>query len=130
MFSSPTAAQNQPAEFIQVVSAPVQDLSKLLGIIDMHVHALSANHFGGVGLKVCPGNVQKTFPAADPRAKITTDDLEDCPNPLYSAKTDEEVLRLTKLYGDRYNIKGVASGISSGWWKQGSATVSCLDPTR
>jgi len=93
-----------------VVSAPVQDLSKPLGIIDMHMHALSANHFGGVGLKVCPGNVQETFPAADPRAKITTDDLEDCPNPLYSPKTDEEVLRRTKLYIERYNIKGVASG--------------------
>jgi len=62
-------------------------------IIDVHMHALPVTAFGTIGIKACPGDVAKTWPAGDPRApKITPDDLEDCPNPNYAVKSDERCI--------------------------------------
>jgi len=49
--------------------------------------------------------------AADPRSnRITPDDLEDCPNPIYALQTDTEVFETTKRLMEKYNITGVVSG--------------------
>jgi uncharacterized protein len=80
-------------------------------IIDVHMHALPVTAFGAIGIKACPGDVAKTWPAADPRStRINPDDLEDCPNPNYAVKTDEEVLSDTRRMMEKYNITGIVSG--------------------
>jgi hypothetical protein len=72
-------------------------------IIDVHMHASSADGFGALGIKACPGDVAKTWPAADPRSSRTTpDDLEDCPNPIYALRTDAEVFEATKRLMRKY----------------------------
>ena len=80
-------------------------------IIDVHMHSLPVTAFGAVGIKACPGDVARTWPAVDPRsAGITTADLEDCPNPSYSVKTDEEVFSGIRRMMEKYNITGIVSG--------------------
>jgi uncharacterized protein len=80
-------------------------------VIDVHMHAGPAKGFGALGIKACPGDVAKTWPAVDPRSTRTTpDDLEDCPNPIYSLKTDSEVFETTKRLMQKFNITGVLSG--------------------
>lgn len=80
-------------------------------IIDVHLHALPVKHFGPLGIKACPGDVEKTWPGVDPHASgVTADDLEDCPNPTYALKSDEEVFQVTKEMMGKYNITGVLSG--------------------
>jgi hypothetical protein len=44
------------------------------------------------------------------RRDTTRDSLEDCPNPIYAARTDEEVLETTRRLMEKYNITGVVSG--------------------
>ena len=80
-------------------------------IIDMHMHAAPVESFGMVGIKACPGDVSKTWPAVDPRdSTVTPDDLEDCPNPDYALESDDEVYEVTKQLMEKHNITGVLSG--------------------
>jgi predicted TIM-barrel fold metal-dependent hydrolase len=80
-------------------------------ILDVHMHAEPVDHFGPLGLKACPGDVSKNWPAANPGLlSVKTDDLEDCPNPIYAKKTDAEVFETTKRLIEKYNITGVVSG--------------------
>ena len=80
-------------------------------VIDVHMHSLPVTAFGAVGIKACPGDVAKTWPAVDPRSTRTTPgDLEACPNPSYAVKTDDEVLSETRRMMEKYNITGIVSG--------------------
>ena len=86
--SAPALAQNAPKE-----RPP---------IIDMHVHALPAKGWPGGPSFICPG---RDFAAFDPREKWNPDNWwEDCPNRLYPAATDEELLRRIVAVMDRYNV--------------------------
>ncbi len=68
-------------------------------IIDVHMHALPVTAFGAVGIKACPGDVAKTWPAVDPRStRITPGDLESCPNPSYAVKTDAATFAQRRLW--------------------------------
>lgn len=84
--------------------------SRTYPIIDVHLHAHGANEFGKLGLRACPGDTRKKFPAIDPRTTPMIDALEDCPNPIFAPKTDAEVLRQTQAQLTSYNIMGVISG--------------------
>lgn len=80
-------------------------------IIDVHLHAQPVTAFGPIGIKACPGNVAKTWPPADPRSSsVSPDSLEECPNPIYAAKTDGEVFEATRRLLEKFNITGVLSG--------------------
>jgi len=83
--------------------AAAQDAPKQrLPIIDMHLHALPAKGWPGGPSVICPG---MDFAAFDPREKWDPDHWWDsCPNPLYPAATDEELLREVLAVMDRYNI--------------------------
>jgi hypothetical protein len=60
-------------------------------IIDMHLHALPAKGWHGGPSKMCPG---MNFAAYDPKTKWDPDHMwETCPNPLYPAATDDELLK-------------------------------------
>ena len=80
-------------------------------IIDMHLHAMPADWFGSPGTTMCAGDGKKVFPGIDPRASVTPDQLESCPNPLVGAPTNEELLRESLASLEGYNvIRAVASG--------------------
>ena len=71
-------------------------------IIDMHLHALPAKGWPGGPSFICPG---MDFAAFDPREKWDPNHIwESCPNPLYPAATDEQLLRDILAVMDRYNV--------------------------
>jgi predicted TIM-barrel fold metal-dependent hydrolase len=84
-------------------SGAAQDVPKQRpAVIDMHLHALPAKGWPGGPSKICPG---MDFAAFDPRGKWDPDHWwASCPNPLYPAATDEELLREILAVMDRYNI--------------------------
>jgi uncharacterized protein len=77
-------------------------------IIDMHLHALPANWFGVQPQRVCTGDV--TFPGRDPRDPADLARLNACSKPLWSPKSDDEVMQRTLAIMARYNVVGVTSG--------------------
>jgi predicted TIM-barrel fold metal-dependent hydrolase len=83
--------------------AIAQDASKQRPpIIDMHLHALPAKGWPGGPSFICPG---MGFAAFDPKGKWDPDHWwESCPNPLYPAATDEQLLREILAVMDRYNV--------------------------
>jgi len=83
--------------------ATAQDAAKKRSpIIDMHLHALPAKGWPGGPSFLCPG---QDFAAFDPRLKWDPNHLwTSCPNPLYPAATDEELLRQMLAVMDRYNV--------------------------
>ena len=86
--ASPAMAQNAPKQ-----RSP---------IIDMHLHALPAKGWPGGPSFLCPG---MDFSAFDPRGKWDPNQWwESCPNPLYPAATDEELLREILAIMNRYNV--------------------------
>ncbi|HVS87471.1 MAG TPA: amidohydrolase family protein [Candidatus Acidoferrum sp.] len=71
-------------------------------VIDMHLHALHAKGWPGGPSFICPG---MDFAAYDPGTKWEPDHWwESCPNPLYPAATDEQLLREILAVMDRYNV--------------------------
>lgn len=71
-------------------------------VIDMHLHALPAKGWPGGPSFICPG---ADFAAFDPKGKWDPDQWwESCPNRLYPAATDEDLLREIVDVMDRYNV--------------------------
>jgi predicted TIM-barrel fold metal-dependent hydrolase len=80
-------------------------------IFDVHLHADSPANWPLTKIKACPGDKAKTWPAFDPRSTTTKpDDIEDCPNPVYSLETEQAVIAETKRLILKYNIRGSVSG--------------------
>src|SRR5260370_9018769 len=76
-------------------------------IIDMHLHALPPKGWPGGPSFICPG---MDFAAFDPKGKWDPDHWwERCPNLLYPAAPDEELLREILPVFDRYNLAVAAS---------------------
>jgi predicted TIM-barrel fold metal-dependent hydrolase len=68
----------------------------------MHLHALPAKGWPGGPSFICPG---QDFAAYDPKGKWDPNHWwENCPNPLYPAATDVELLREILATMDRYNV--------------------------
>ena len=82
-------------------------------IIDMHVHALAADDQGPPPLAMCtPINPMPTW---DPGASTAESFLEPfknptCADPIWSPKTDDEVMTRTLAIMQRRNIIGVVTG--------------------
>src|SRR5260370_8368047 len=71
-------------------------------VIDTHLHALPAKGWPGGPSFICPG---MDFAAFDPKGKWDPDRWwESCPNPLYPAATDEELLREILPVLDHHNL--------------------------
>jgi hypothetical protein len=82
-------------------------------IIDVHLHALAADHQGPPPLAMCTN--LGLFPAWDPatpypEAFLSAGKTPPCANPIWSPLTDEEVMTQTIEVMERLNIVGVLSG--------------------
>jgi len=84
-------------------------------ILDVHMHALPADHQGPPPLGMCVGRAIN--PAWDPSGdygEVFMDMLKrpPCDDPVWSPETDEGVTRETIEAVERFNIYGVLSGTS------------------
>lgn len=92
------------------VSAAAQDR---LPVLDMHLHAFTADQQGPPPLAMCTPIPE--FPAWDPAAPYGPTFLAmlknpPCDDPVWSPETDEELMRQTIEAVERRNIIGVLSG--------------------
>jgi uncharacterized protein len=95
--------------FMSVQSLNAQER---LPIIDMHLHAMPADAQGPPPLAMC---TPMEFPAWDQNrpygeAFISIFKAPQCPDPVWSPETDEELMNQTLEVMERLNIVGVLSG--------------------
>jgi uncharacterized protein len=84
-----------------------------LPIIDMHMHARVADHYGPPPLLMCVAG--EDMPVWDPAQPIegifpTQPDARACKEAIWSAETDHEVMAQTIAVMERHNIYGVLGG--------------------
>ena len=93
--------------FISAIPASAQ---KRPPILDMHMHARAADHYGPPPLPIC-APVDR-MPVWDQSKTFleTLEKFEGCKKPVWSPKTDEEVLRQTVAVMEKHNIVGVLGG--------------------
>jgi hypothetical protein len=79
-------------------------------ILDMHMHAREAAHYGPTGIPLC-APVER-MPRWDQRKPFGEDEpgAPPCRAPLVSPKTDAEVLQQTLAAMQRHNVVGVLGG--------------------
>lgn len=83
-----------------------------LPVLDMHMHARTAAHYGPPPLPLCapvermPVWADQRIPFGEALEKMPA----PCREPLWSAESDEQVLRQTVAMMERYNIVGVLGG--------------------
>jgi uncharacterized protein len=78
-------------------------------ILDMHMHARTAAHYGATGLPLCaPVDRMPRWDQRQPFGEYASPPL--CSAPLVSPKTDAEVLRQTLASMQRNNVVGVLGG--------------------
>jgi len=77
-------------------------------IIDVHLHALSANALGVPPVLTCATPL--TFRPRDPREIYNAGTFADCRSRLSSPPNDDELFRQTLATMRRYNVLAVASG--------------------
>jgi uncharacterized protein len=90
----------------------VHDLASAQGelpILDMHMHARVASHYGPPPQRICaPVDYMPHWDPSTPLYSVL--DAVPCENPLLSPATDDEVLSQTIVIMERYNIYGVLGG--------------------
>lgn len=79
-----------------------------LPIIDVHVHALSANALGPPPVPTCAEELD--YLPRDLQEPYSFEHFADCESMLQSPTTDEALMERTLELMDRYNIFGVTSG--------------------
>jgi uncharacterized protein len=86
----------------------LQPAATSTSIIDVHVHALSADALGPPPATTCATPL--TFLPRDPREPYGAQQFALCRTPLRSPMIDESLLRQTLAMMSRYRMIGVASG--------------------
>ncbi|MBY0492465.1 MAG: amidohydrolase family protein [Gemmatimonadaceae bacterium] len=81
-----------------------------LPVLDMHMHAREAAHYGATGLPLCAPVTR--MPRWDPRAPFGSDTTAPapCASPIVSPATDSALLRATLASMTRFNVIGVLGG--------------------
>jgi uncharacterized protein len=81
-------------------------------ILDMHMHARVADHYGPSPPPLCAPFERMPFwdPAESIETGLTFGDAPPCEHPVLPARTDEEVLSETLAIMERHNIYGVLGG--------------------
>lgn len=100
------------AALLVVLVAPVQGQDRL-PIIDMHLHASTADSQGPPPLAMCTtGGQFSAWDPAEPYGSVFMKRLKQplCDDPVWSPETDEEIMSQTIDVMQRYNIHGVLSG--------------------
>lgn len=105
--------------FVLVLSGVQAQAQERLPIIDMHMHARTADHYGPPPLPIC-APVER-MPRWDQRKPMWQDDSPPaCSKPLLSPATDAELLKETLAAMERHNVIGVLGGapdVVSSWVK-------------
>jgi len=99
--------------FVNQTIAQEANPQERLPIIDMHMHARVADHYGPPPILMCAGG--ENMPLWDPAEPISTifdtdPDAPPCKNPILSVETDEDVFRQTIAAMEKYNMVGVLGG--------------------
>ena len=110
MSAQRTAILTLPVLFLVAPQAQAQEP---LPIIDMHLHAIAADEEGPPPVAIC--SPIDPFPTWDPAQPYSTTFMKmvkqpPCPDPVWSPKTDEELMTQTIEVMKRRNIFGVLSG--------------------
>lgn len=92
-----------------LTAMPAQS-QKRLPILDMHMHARTADHYGPPPLPMCAPVDRMPLWDQSKSFLETLEKFSGCKNPVWSPKTDEEVLRQTIAVMEKYNIVGVLGG--------------------
>ncbi|MCH2449139.1 MAG: amidohydrolase family protein [Gracilimonas sp.] len=82
-------------------------------IIDMHMHALAADQQGPPPVAICsPFNQFPAWDPAQPYGELWLDILKNppCSDPIWSPKTDSELMNRSLEIMKKYNVIGVLSG--------------------
>ena len=110
VFTVVLAIGSGSAGYAQRVSQPPGPLPKPLPILDMHMHAREAAHYGETGLPMC-APVER-MPRWDQRFAMFADTTAPppCSKPFFSPTTDGEVLAQTIASMERHNVYGVLGG--------------------
>ena len=95
---------------IFLISAISAQAQKQLPILDMHMHARVADHYGPPPLPMCAPVDRMPLWDQSKSFLETLEKFSGCKNPVWSPKTDEEVLRQTVAVMEKYNIVGVLGG--------------------
>ena len=95
--------------FMTVHSLPAQER---LPIIDIHLHAMPADAQGPPPLAMCTPIEFSVWDQNRPygEAFISMQKAPECPDPVWSPETDEELMNQTLEVMERLNIVGVLSG--------------------
>jgi predicted TIM-barrel fold metal-dependent hydrolase len=94
-----------------VATAGAQESKKALPIIDMHMHARTAHHYGSNPGPLCaPVEKMPTWDPARPFGETLESAAPPCKKPVQPATTDADVLGQTVAVMKRYNIIGVLGG--------------------
>ncbi|MES2306367.1 MAG: amidohydrolase family protein [Gemmatimonadota bacterium] len=99
---------------VQVVlalsSAHTMHAQQHLPVIDMHMHAREAAHYGATGIPICAPVVR--MPRWDPATPFGEDRSAPppCARPLISPATDSALLQQTLASMRRYNVVGMLGG--------------------
>lgn len=98
--------------YLILIAAPVFAQDRL-PVIDVHLHALAADHQGPPPLGMCTPIPE--FPAWDPSTSYGAIFMQmfknpPCDDPVWSPMTDNEVMAQTLAVMERRNIIGVLSG--------------------
>ena len=94
--------------FVSAIDAPAQKTRP--PILDMHMHARRADHYGPPPMPICAPVYR--MPVWDQSKSFleTLEKFEGCKKPVWSPKTDGEVLRQTVAVMEKHNIVGVLGG--------------------
>ncbi|HEX6575022.1 MAG TPA: amidohydrolase family protein [Gemmatimonadaceae bacterium] len=97
-------------------------------IIDMHLHARNADYMGPNPPPMCaPFREMPRWDLPKPIEEgLTVNTIPPCANPIFAAKTDEEVMRSTIEVMKRRNIIGMVSGepeLMSRWKAAGGERI-------
>jgi uncharacterized protein len=79
-------------------------------VLDMHMHARTAAYYGATGLPMC--TPVERMPRWDQRKPFGEDETAPpaCTRPIFSPKTDAELLRQTLASMTRHNVIGMLGG--------------------
>jgi hypothetical protein len=112
-----------------IAAATAQPAQAREPVIDVHVHALAADDQGPPPLAMCtPIDPMPAWDASRPPLQnfIAPFKQAACKDPVWSPKTDEEVMSRTLAVMERNNVYGVVSGTSkmvAAWRKAAPARV-------
>lgn len=94
-----------------VLSGMQAHAQKRLPILDMHMHARTANHYGPPPLPLCaPVDKMPIWDQSKSLLEVLEQSPPPCKKPVWSPKTDEEVMQQTIAVMEKYNIIGMLGG--------------------